>query len=93
MKSVTISPKGQVAIPIDIREALGIKPGDQFEVEVSNGNIVLKPVVILTVPKSQVWFWSEEIQTKIKEGEDEYRKGRYRTYKDAADLAKDLEKK
>ena len=32
MTTVKISPKYQVVIPKDVREPLGIKPGDEYEV-------------------------------------------------------------
>jgi len=90
MRSVTISSKGQLAIPKEIRERLHVKEGDQFDVEVSEGNIVLKPVVTITVPKNQAWFWSDEVQAKIREGEEEFSKGHYKVYKNPDDLINDL---
>ncbi len=41
MKS-TISTKGQVTIPIDIRSELGAKPGDQIEFIKHNNEIVVR---------------------------------------------------
>ena len=41
MKS-TISSKGQVTIPIDIRTELGAKPGDQIEFIKHNNEIVVR---------------------------------------------------
>ena len=41
-----ISTKGQVVIPRDIREELGIAPGDALQVERVNGVIVLKKLEI-----------------------------------------------
>jgi len=32
MPSVKVSPKYQIVIPKDVRKALGIKPGDEYEV-------------------------------------------------------------
>ena len=43
MKTATLSAKGQIDIPKDIRESLHIKEGDQFTLEVSeDGKIILK---------------------------------------------------
>jgi antitoxin PrlF len=41
MKS-TISSKGQITIPIDIRTELGAKPGDQIEFIKHNNEIVVR---------------------------------------------------
>jgi len=46
-------------------------------------------VIIL---KSDDWFRSEEIQEKMREAEEEYRKGNYRAYRDPDDFFKDLPK-
>lgn len=37
-----VGPKGQVVIPSDIREMLGIRPGEYVIVEVDDGNVIIK---------------------------------------------------
>jgi antitoxin MazE len=81
MGPATISSKGQIAIPKEIRDALHIKAGDKFTVEIIDGTIVLRPVVTLTIPKDQAWFWTSEIQKVVKKAEENFQKGSYRTYK------------
>jgi AbrB family looped-hinge helix DNA binding protein len=41
---VTISSKGQLIIPADIRKKYAIKQGDKFEVQVAEGKLVLVPL-------------------------------------------------
>ena len=41
---VKLSSKGQLVLPKRIRQKLELKPGAEFEVEVVDGKIVLKPV-------------------------------------------------
>jgi len=86
--TVTISAKGQVALPKNVRTKLGIKTGDQFRVEVAGAKIVLTPVV--TVPKEQAWFWTEEVQAKVQASEEDHEKGNFKTYKNVKRLLGDL---
>lgn len=39
----TISSKGQVTIPQEIRNRLGVAAGDQIEFVIENGNTVIRP--------------------------------------------------
>ena len=43
MKSYTITPKGQVTIPVEIREKLNVKPGDKIIYADTAAGIFLKP--------------------------------------------------
>lgn len=40
----TITQKGQVTIPIEIREQLGLKPKDRVRFDIEDGVVVMKPV-------------------------------------------------
>ena len=41
---VTVSPKYQVVIPLAIRKALGLKPGERLEVREEDGVVQLIPI-------------------------------------------------
>ena len=43
MKTYAITPKGQVTIPVSLREELKLKPGDKVLYEKSAGGILIKP--------------------------------------------------
>lgn len=43
MKAYTITPKGQVTIPAEIREKLKLYPGDKITYEDTAAGIILKP--------------------------------------------------
>lgn len=45
--SVTVGPKGQVVIPVEAREALGIKPGDKL-IAIYNKDEAQKAIGFLT---------------------------------------------
>jgi len=44
MATITVSPKYQVVIPREIRQSLGLKPGEKFQVFELEGRIELVPV-------------------------------------------------
>lgn len=44
MSTVTVSPKYQIVIPRDVRESMGIRPGQKVEVICDEGTIVVVPV-------------------------------------------------
>ncbi len=43
----TVTSKGQVTIPKEIRLFLKIKPSDKVDFEVENGRVILKPIKTL----------------------------------------------
>lgn len=43
MPSSTISSKGQITIPIEVRHRLGLKEGDKVEFVLEEGRTVLRP--------------------------------------------------
>jgi len=44
MYSSRLSSKGQVTIPKDIREAIGLEPGNMIAYEVQDGSVILRRV-------------------------------------------------
>lgn len=89
MKSVTISSKGQISIPKEVRKTLHIKEGDQLIYMVKGGKIILEPVI--NIPRSQAWFWTKEVQSKIRKSESDFETGNFKSYKSIDDLIKYLE--
>ncbi|MDO8140695.1 MAG: AbrB/MazE/SpoVT family DNA-binding domain-containing protein [Candidatus Brocadiales bacterium] len=78
MKTATISYKGQVARPKEIRDALHIKAGDQVTFKVDKGKIVLEQM--LSVPRSQAGFWTPDVQEKIKKADKNFKSYNFKTY-------------
>lgn len=85
---LTVSTKGQISIPIDIRKRLGIEEGTKISIYCDGNNIVLKPLPKLTyeefqleLQKAQEWakevgLKEEDIDRIIKEVRKEKREGR-----------------
>ncbi len=44
MHTSKLSSKGQVTIPKEIREAIGLEPGNMIAYEVQNGSVILRRV-------------------------------------------------
>ena len=81
--SSTISSKGQVTVPVEVRKRLGIKTGDRVEFVFEEGRTVLRPVRSEKSPfaafagvlpafktKKQIKAWVRELR-----GEDFEEKG------------------
>ena len=67
-----ISPQGQIRIPKKIMQTLGIDKGDYVEVDVEEGNVVLKPRKL--IDPSQGWYWTKEWQRMEDEVDEEIKK-------------------
>ena len=78
MKALTISSKGQIAIPKEIRDSLDIKEGDKLTYKLEKGKIVLEPIV--SVPRSQAYFWAPEVQEKVKKAEGNFKSGNFKMH-------------
>jgi antitoxin MazE len=90
MKTLTVSPKRQIAIPKDVCEKLHIREGDQLILEVRKGKLVLEPSI--NIPRSQAWFWTEDVQEKIKKAEKNFRADKAKKY-DIDEFVKELGKR
>jgi AbrB family looped-hinge helix DNA binding protein len=78
---VQLRKKAQLTLPQSVREKLGIEEGDFMDIQVRNGEIVLK--VKKLVDKEQSWFWTERWQRGEKEAEEDIRVGRVHNFPDA----------
>ena len=67
-----ISPQGQIRIPKRIMEELGMDQGDYVEVEIENGQILLKPRKL--IDPSQAWHWTKEWQKDETDADDQIEK-------------------
>src|SRR4030043_922373 len=87
---VQLRKKAQLTLPQSVREKLGIEEGDFIDVQVRNGEIVLK--VKRLVDKEQVWFWTNRWQQGEKEAEEDIHAGRTHDFPDAKNAVAFLHK-
>jgi AbrB family looped-hinge helix DNA binding protein len=62
-----LSSKGQLVIPKTIRESLRLKNGDQFQVCVQDGKIVLEPVAKGLIQKLHGKYKGHDMLTALEE--------------------------
>ena len=89
---IQIRKKAQITLPLSVREKLGIEEGDYMDVQVRDGEIVLKAKKL--IEKDQAWFWTKEWQKKEKEADDAIERGEVSgPFKNARDLIRHLRKR
>lgn len=83
--------KSQVTIPKEIVDQFNLEEGDKLEFIPEKDGIKIRPVV--TIPKSQLFFWTERWQKGEKEADEDIKAGRVSgPYQDIDKLVEDLEK-
>ena len=76
MPVVRVITHGQITLPKEFREALGVKEGDILEAELKENQVVLKPKTLIDkVPESESEL-SEQGKAKIREALEDYEKKR-----------------
>src|SRR4030042_2019177 len=78
---IQVRKKAQLTLPLSVRQKLGIEEGDYMDVQVRDGEIVLKAKKL--IDKDQAWFWTERWQQGEKEAEADIREGRVHNFGDA----------
>lgn len=80
MATVKIKDKGQITVPKELRDQLGLSIGDDLEAMVIGGEIRLKPIRVLIVPKNEQWAWEPEAVLAMEEGQKLYKEGKLKVY-------------
>ena len=80
--SSTISSKGQITVPLEVRKRLGLKEGDRVEFVIENGRTIIRPVRQPENPFQKyagalpTFSDSEEVNTWVRDLRDEANKQR-----------------
>mgnify|MGYP001606766640 FL=1 len=81
---------GQITLPKELREVLGVKEGDILEAEMKENQMVLKPKILIDkIPESEFEL-SEQGKKKIKEAFEDIKRGTVKKFDNVEDLIKDL---
>ena len=81
--------KSQITLPASIVKELDLKAGDKIELMIEDGKIVITPVI--TVPKSQAWYWSKKWQDIEKQADTEREQGKLKKFDTIDDVLEDLD--
>ena len=60
---LTVSKKGQITLPAELRKRLGLETGDTVIAEEKNGELVLRPAAVLEIEiyrNEDIAQWDEE---------------------------------
>jgi AbrB family looped-hinge helix DNA binding protein len=87
---IQVRKKAQLTLPQSIREAVGIEEGDFLDIQVRNGEIVLK--VKKLIDKDQAWFWTARWQQGENAAEDDIKAGRVQKFSDSKEAVSFLKK-
>ena len=82
--------KSQITLPASVVKQLDLKTGDRLELKVDDGRIIIEPVI--TIPKSQAWYWTQKWQEMEHQADVEIKEGKYKSFDSMEELIKDLDK-
>jgi AbrB family looped-hinge helix DNA binding protein len=78
---IQVRKKSQLTLPLSVRRKLKIEEGDLLDVNVRNGEIVLRPKKL--VDKEQAWFWTKRWQEGERQADEDIKAGRVYSFPDA----------
>lgn len=62
-ENLIVSSRGQITLPVKIRQQLGIQPGSVVTIEVKDGELVLHPAAVVEIDvysDEQITEWDQE---------------------------------
>jgi len=86
---LTLQSRSTITVPHELREKLGIGPGDPLEATVEKGRLVLTPVTV--VPRTITL--TEKGRKKEAEADRSIKEGRFKSFNSAEELIKDLNRR
>jgi bifunctional DNA-binding transcriptional regulator/antitoxin component of YhaV-PrlF toxin-antitoxin module len=71
---VSMNKQGRLTVPVEARRALHVEGEAQFEVEVTENALILRPVV--AIPREDAWFYTPENRRLLEQALKDAREGR-----------------
>ena len=84
MVKAYLGKRSQLVLPKAIVDELHLQEGTEFEIEIIDGRIVMEPMI--SIPRSQAWFWTDHWQRAEQEAEEDIRAGRMTTVNNEKEL-------
>ncbi len=81
--------RSQITLPKEVVRALSLKEGDDLEIVVKKGRVIITPVAV--IPKDELWAWKPEIRAAIEEGRKETRVKDLKTYDSVDELYAEMD--
>ena len=73
---VSMNREGRLTVPAAARRELGLEGETQFQAEIRDGNLVLRPAVV--IPREDAWAHSPEHVVRVERGQGDSQEGRVR---------------
>lgn len=90
MTRTTLRQKGQITLPVEIREALHVEDGDEIEFEIRpDGRVLMSGLKM--IPADQAWFWTEAWQAGEREASAQLARGEGQLFQTSEDFLKSLD--
>jgi bifunctional DNA-binding transcriptional regulator/antitoxin component of YhaV-PrlF toxin-antitoxin module len=74
--AVLMNAQGRLTVPADARRELGLEGEAHFEAEVQNGELLLRPAVL--VPREDAWAYTAEHRALLARAREEAARGHTR---------------
>ena len=87
-----VRPKGQVTLPSEIRNLLGLNEGDDLAFSLNEqGQVIITRLQV--IPPDQAWFWTDQWQKAEREAQADIETGRVHRYTNIDEAVSALEKR
>lgn len=73
MARAVVRSRGQITLPLEVREALHVEEGDDVAFVVEHGQVTMRG--LKSIPAEQAWFWTKAWQVGEREASEQLAAG------------------